>query len=438
MAAPTSSPSPSSPSPEPAALPPLWSDRDYRGWWTANTVSALGTSMSAIAYPLLVLYSTGSVASAGAITAAQLVGTLVTTLYGGALADRVSRKAILVVAPLVQAAALAAVAVLVGAGSPALVVLMACALVSGAAAGFGAGATNPALRRIVPKEQLGTAASQELGRDAAADLLGAPLGGLLFSAARWIPFAADAASFLVASLGAALIRRPLGPDAAGDRASVLADIRAGFALVRRERFLRFVVVWGSLLNVVAQGFALLFIALVRHRGGSPATVGFVSSLALIGGIAGAVIAPALLRTVRARLVLHVSAWAFVASFAAVALVPQPWQIGAVMLVAMLFMVPLNVVLEAYLVRLVPDEFSGRVSAVTRFGGQALQWSGPLLAGLLAAVLGVPGGALALMALTVPLALALHLTRSLDVLDLPLEQVEEIPVPQPEPAQGQRA
>jgi MFS family permease len=412
---------------------PLWANRDYRGWWTANTVSALGTSISNIAYPLLVLYSTGSVVRAGGITAVHMIGTLATTLYGGALADRVSRKAILVVGPLVQALALGTVALFVAAGHSPLWMLLGTALVSGLAAGITAGATNPALRRIVPKEQLGTATGQEMGRDAAAEFFGAPLGGMLFAVSRWIPFAADAVSFVVASLGAALIRRPLGPDASGDKGSVLGDIRAGVGLVRREPFLRFVVVWGSLLNVIAQGFALLFIALVRYRGGGPTTVGFVSSVALAGGIAGAVIAPVVLRSVRARLVLYVSAWSFVASFAVVALVPRPWQIGAVLLVAMLTMVPLNVVLESYLVRLVPDGYSGRVSAVTRFGGQALQWTGPLLAGVLAAVFGVPGGAFALIALTVPLALALHLTKALAVLDRPLATVEEIAVPQPVPA-----
>jgi MFS family permease len=420
------------PEPVPAAL---WANRDYRGWWTANTVSALGTSISNIAFPLLVLYTTGSVARAGAITAAHMLGTLATTLWGGALADRVSRKAIMVLGPLVQAVALGTVAVFVAAGHSPLAMLITTALVSGLAAGVTAGANNPALRRIVAKEQLGTATGQEMGRDAAAEFLGAPLGGLLFSISRWIPFVADGVSFLIAALGAAFIRRPLGPDRSGDarRTSMLADIRGGVRLVRREPFLRFVVVWGSLLNVVAQGFALLFIALVRYRGGGPTTVGLVSSIALAGGIAGAVVAPLVLKTVRARLVLYVSAWAFVASFAAVALVPRPWQIGAVLLVAMLTMVPLNVVLESYLVRLVPDGYSGRVSAVTRFGGQALQWTGPLLAGLLANLLGVPGGALALMALTVPLALALHLTNALAVLDEPLDRVAEIAVPEPVPA-----
>ena len=80
------------PAPNPPS-PSLWRDRDYLGLWTGDAISSLGTSMSSIAYPLLVLFSTGSVARAGVITAATMIGALCTTLWGGALADRVSRKA---------------------------------------------------------------------------------------------------------------------------------------------------------------------------------------------------------------------------------------------------------------------------------------------------------------------------------------------------------
>jgi len=427
MAQPERPPAAEVPGP-PAALPSLWHNRDYMGWWTANTVSVLGTSMSAIAYPLLVLYTTHSVAKAGIITAAYMIGTLATTLWGGALADRVSRKAIMIVGPAIQAAALAVVALLVARYRSPIPVLAACAFTSGLAFGLTQGASTPALRRIVPKEQQAMATGQELGRDMAAEIIGAPLGGLLFSVTRWLPFAADAISFLFASAGAAIIRRPLGPDATTrPRASMVADIRSGISFVRRYRFLRFVIIWVSLFNMVAQGFILLFIALVKYRGGGPTTVGLISSVALIGGVIGAAAGPALLRKIRARMVLYAAIWTFVGCFGLVAIATRPWQIGLILLVAMLGVAPLNIVLESYLVRLVPDSFSGRVSAVNRFGALSLQWCGPLLAGVVADQFGPPGGAIALMLMLVPLALALHVSRSLGVLEQPVERVAELNV-----------
>jgi len=416
---------------DPEAKPPsLWKNHDYMGWWLSNTVSVLGTSMSAIAFPLLVLYTTHSVARAGSVTAAEMIGTLVTTLWGGALADRVSRKAIMLLSPLFQAAAMAVVALSVSSGHSPIALLAACAGISGLAFGIGQGAATPALRRIVPKQQQAAATAQELGRDAAAQLIGSPLGGILFALARWIPFGADAASFAFASLGALFIRRPLGPDRDNRavRSSTVADIKSGFKFVRRHPFLRFVVIWASLFNAITQGFILLFIALVRYRGGGPDAVGVVSAVALFGGVVGAVVGPLLLQRLRARYVLYVAIWIFVVSFLVVAFVPTPWAIGLVLLVAMLGVAPLNMVMETYLVRLVPDLFSGRVSAVNRFGAQSLQWCGPLLAGFIADLLGPPGAAIVFTALLVPLALALHLSKSLNILAKPVDQVTDLDAP----------
>jgi MFS family permease len=420
---------------------PLLLNRDYLGWWTGNTVSSFGTSISGIAFPLLVLFSTGSVAKAGLITAANLIGSVVTTLWGGALADRVSRKAIMITGPLIQAVALGAVAVLAHSGRVPIAALAGLACLSGLARGFASGAGTAALRRIVPQAQLATASSQMFTRDMAAEIIGSPTGGFLFALARWIPFGADAVSYLFASLGAALIRRPLGPDrtARGSQASMLGDIAAGVSFVRRQPFLRFVFIWSALINIVGSGFFLVFIALVRYRGGGPTEVGFVTAVALVGGVAGALVSPLLLRKVGARLVIYAALWAFVAAFAAVALVPQPWEIGVALLVGMIGLGPINIVIESYMIPLVPDTMIGRVSAATSFGSQSLQWTGPLLAGFLADLLGPPGGALALLAAFIPFAVWPHLSRSLGVLDQPVASLTPLPDPSaPDPADAAAA
>ncbi|MGC4987350.1 MFS transporter [Streptomyces sp. DT193] len=412
----------------------LWRSRDYVGWWTGNTVSALGTSVTAIAFPLFVMYDTGSVTQAGLIGSANLVGVLVTTLWGGALADRISRRAILVVGPLAQALVLSAVTVLVYTGYAHAVLLAVAALLSGFGAGIVLGASTPALRRIVPKEQLPAANGQAMARDMTAQLVGAPLGGFLFSVARWLPFGADAVSYVFASLGALLIRRPLGPDRrTEDRqySSVPQDIAAGVRFVRHQPFLRFVVVLASVLNMVAQAFALLLIALVKHRGGSPAAVGAVSAMTMAGGVAGSFLAPILARRMGPRAMLYAAVWTFTAAFAATAAAPRLWQIAVVVCLAHLVVVPINVVLQSYVIQLVPDGILGRVAAVNRFGAYALEWAGPLLAGLLAMAFGVPGGVAALMVVMLPVALSLHFSRALDVLDTPLTDLGELSA---EPAQ----
>ncbi|MGW0704124.1 MFS transporter [Streptomyces sp. NPDC002867] len=417
--------------------PSLWRNRDYMYWWSGDGLSSLGTTVSMLAFPLLMLHTTGSATQAGTITVLHMLGKLATLALGGALADRVSRRAILCLAPLAEALSMGAVALLVYRGDPSILALDALALVSGLAAGLKAGVSMSVLRRIVPKEQVPDATAQIMGRDMVAQLVGAPLGGLLYSMARWVPFLFDAASFLFITLSSLLIRRPLGPDRrdAEQRPGLIADMGDGLRMIRRSDYLRFTIVWGALLNTVAQGFTLLFIVLVQHRGGGPTAVGVVSSLAVAGGVVGAVAGPWLMRKLGARRVLLLSAWMFVASFAVVAVVPRPWQIGLVMMVGMTSMVPMNVVTESYEVRLVPDAYLGRVAATGQFCFQSVQWIGPLAAGVLADVAGVEEAVLILAAAMAVLAVALHIARrQLRILDTPLAEVEELPALSAAPGQ----
>ncbi|MGW4566109.1 MFS transporter [Streptomyces sp. NPDC004561] len=406
----------------------LWRNADYVGWLTGNTLSSVGTSVSAIAYPLLVLSLTGSVSKAGLIGSANLIGILASALWGGALADRVSRRAILVVGPLLQAVTLGAVAWAVRADRVALPVLAGAALVSGLCSGVVLGASTPALRRVVSAEQLPAANGQAMARDMAAQLLGAPLGGWLFAVTRWLPFGADAVSFVCAALGALNIRRPLGPDRAEREqrgTTMLQDVGAGLAFVRDQPFLRFVVIMASVMNMVAQAFLLLLVALVRHRGGGATAVGVVTAMTVAGGLVGSVFAPAVARRFRPRPLLCSGVWVFTAGLVAAAAVPEWWQIAVVVCLAQVATVPVNIVLQSYVMRLVPDRLLGRVAAVNRFGAYALEWVGPLLAGLLAAVFGVAWGLAALLLVLVPLAVALMTSRALDVLAVPLDRVAEL-------------
>jgi MFS family permease len=434
---------PGRPDQDAAKPPPLRRSTDYLGLWTGDAVSSFGTSMSAIAYPLLVLYATGSVARAGLITAANMVGALVTTLGGGALADRVSRKALLVISPLIQAAAAGAVTVMAAYGRVGVGWLAVAAAASGLAGGVRTAARTPAIRRIVPKEQTAVASSQIQGRDMAAQLFGSPVGGLLFSAARWVPFGADAVSYLFSALGAALIRRPLGPDrtedgsgdGAGDntgpgtaRRSLATDVREGLRYVRTVPFLRFVATWTPAVNVVASAYFLLLIAVLRYRGAAPVTIGLVESIALVGGIAGAVAGPLILRRVRIRPLVPVGVWIFTATGVLTAVLRAPWQIGCAVFLVMFAVVPINAVLEAYQVRLVPDRLSGRVGAAVSFGSQSLQWLGPPVAGVLADLVGPPVATLIVAACLVPIALAAHLAKSLALLDTRVENVREADPP----------
>ena len=71
---------------------PLWKNRDYLLLWSGQIVSIIGTHVSQIAFPLLVLAMTHSPAQAGLVAAARSLPYLLFTLLAGALVDRWNRK----------------------------------------------------------------------------------------------------------------------------------------------------------------------------------------------------------------------------------------------------------------------------------------------------------------------------------------------------------
>jgi len=405
----------------------LWRSRDYLSWWAGDAVSLLGTYMSAVAFPLLVLFTTGSVLGAGMIAAAGRIGLLATTLWGGVLADRYSRKAILVVGPLLQAVVMAAVTGLIRAGHTPIALLVFAGLISGLVSGVVNGAELPALRRIVPKEQFADRAAQQQGVQTAAMLVGSPLSALLFTVGRWLPFGVDALSFTAAALGSALIRRPLGPARrlAPCGPGVLADLRSGIHLVRQDAFLRYTAAWIAIANLVGNSFSLLLIALLKYRGADPGAIGVIIAMVMAGGIAGSLLTGRILRIFSAHRVFLAGNWASVVLLATAAVVPHPWQTGAATCLEVAASVPMAAVSQAYTARLIPDRYAGRVGSVMSFSGQSLTWVGMLLVGALSDGFGAPTTALVFAGLMLPFAATSLRARSLALYRTPLDSVREL-------------
>src|SRR2546422_11538072 len=87
---------------------PLWRNRDFVVLLTGELLSTLGSQISTIAYPLLVLALTHSAADAGAVAFARLVPSAVFSLPAGIVADRWNRKWLMILADGVRALAVAA------------------------------------------------------------------------------------------------------------------------------------------------------------------------------------------------------------------------------------------------------------------------------------------------------------------------------------------
>jgi MFS family permease len=403
----------------------LFRNRDYTGWWIGETLSKFGTALSVVAYPLLILAMTGSAAGAGAVEAANGIGYVVTLLIGGALADRFSRRTLMLVGPLIQAVAVSTVVVAVLAGRVTVAHVAVVGLVQGLAGGLSGGAGYAALRRVVPKEQLPTAFALLQGRRNAIGLLGPMIGGFLFGLGRSLPFLADAVSFVINVAGVLMIRRPLGPDLDEnkEREPILRSVASGIRFLMANAYLRFVAIWAALVNACVTGLLILVIVLIHSRGGSPTLVGSVNALGAAGGLAGAFVSAVVVRRVPGRLLVILASWLWAAAVAGIAVVESAWAVGGLLAVMMFLSAPLNVVFSSYQARIVPDAFRGRASTAGEFGAASIMWVGPLVAGLLSSAIGAPAATGVFAGVLALIAVSTVVARGLRVLDTPIDEVE---------------
>ncbi len=87
----------------------LWRNRDYMLLWSGQAVSSIGTQVSTIAFPFLVLAMTGSATQAGLMGAVRAVPYLIFSLPAGALIDRWNRKRVMIICDTGRALALGSI-----------------------------------------------------------------------------------------------------------------------------------------------------------------------------------------------------------------------------------------------------------------------------------------------------------------------------------------
>src|ERR1051326_1368362 len=143
---------------------PLRRNRAFVLLWTGQLVSTVGSAVSGLALPLLVLALTHSAGKAGLVGFAGALGPLVFTLPAGVLVDRWNRKLIMLTADAVNTCVLAAIAALVLTHTVTLLELIVCTFLSGSAAVFCGVSEGAALPQVVEHEQLQQAVAQNEAR----------------------------------------------------------------------------------------------------------------------------------------------------------------------------------------------------------------------------------------------------------------------------------
>ncbi|MER5639745.1 MFS transporter [Kitasatospora sp. NPDC002227] len=374
----------------------LRTNRAFRRLWVGSALSTLGSQISLIAFPLLVLGLGGGAAQAGLVASCSLVTRMVLRLPGGQLADRYDRRYLMVAADLVRLLTVGSVPVAAGLGLLGYPQLLVVAVVEGAATAVFAPAATTAVRDTVPDEQLTAALAKDQSAMAAAGLLGPFLGGWLFTLDRILPFAVDAASYAVSVvLLLATATRPRPPaDGAGRDRRVTAGLRW---LAKQPTLLR-LLVFVALLNLVGASAEVAMVVTLRSGGSGGSAVGLVMACAGVGAVIGSLVAPKVTARFTAGQLFLLIGVVWGGGLAVFALTRLPWVVGPLLVLLVLLTPPAGIVIGQAVLSRAPRELLGRVSTAVDLFLAGLAALGPVLTGAALQGLGIPATWLLLAAL----------------------------------------
>lgn len=388
----------------------LLRNRRYAVWLISDTAKGIASGLFAFAIPLIALFATDEPAQAGIISAVGMAIRMVTTVFGGVLADRHRRIAMMVTGSLVGVVLSTAFTLLAAADALTFVTLLIIEILLAARTGLFDIAGESALKEIVPDDAMGRAQAANQGRDAVLQLVGGPLGGLLLAAGAWLIGAAMAVFHLIAAATAWVLQRSSAPrasagptseetDAAASETGLVAaavaiarpnamrEIAEGFRWLLSRPDLRGVLFTTTLINLGFSGALTTVTYALQQQGHSPVTIGLLATGAGIAMLLGALFAPVLVSRVRAGTVI-IGGLA-VATIGVFGLIPvhAPVLLALVLAGIVIFVPAVNAALMGYFMVATPTGMLGRANSASSVLGMGALPLAPLVAGVGLSLLG---------------------------------------------------
>lgn len=269
----------------------IWHNRDYMLLWGGQAISTIGSSVSELAFPLLVLAITHSPVQAGLVAACNALPASVFSLPAGVLVDRWDRKRVMLLCQVGRFLSLVSIVVAFGLSHLSIYQLYLNAFVEGALAILFGLAHTASLGQVVAREQLSSAIMQEEFMEGTTTLCGPPFGGLLFALGQALPFGADALSYAVSIISLLLIQTPFQGERQAKRPHLWQEIRVGIVWMWQQPFIRSMTLLMSLATFFMAGSTLTVIVLAQQRGASPIIIGVIFALGGVGSILGSFLSP---------------------------------------------------------------------------------------------------------------------------------------------------
>jgi MFS family permease len=390
----------------------------FRALWTSVAISGTGDGMFLTAFPLLAATLTRDAALIAGVTVASRLPWLLFSLLTGAVADRLDRRKLMVIADVARCGVVGLLGVAVLLDDARMWLLYLAAFGLGLGETLHANCAQAMLPVIVEPDELVPANARLTGTQVMTEQFGGPpLGAALFGAAPAVPFLVDAASF---AASAALVRSLPADDHRVEPPTTRLrdDVREGVSFIRTNAVLARLVTLLGILNFfyfAAEAVLVLYTFEHLHAGKATYTALFLAAAA--GTVATQWLVTPLQDRIGAAHTITISFWLWTVALLATALTSTPAvAVGGFFLLGAgdgLWRV-LTVTLRQ---RITPNRLMGRVNAAYRMVAQGIIPVGAAFGGLTAKLWGVRSPfAIAAVVFVVISVAAPRLLRPIAVLD----------------------
>ena len=344
----------------------LWKQRNFILLWSGQLASWVGTEVSGIALPLVVLALTGSPVQAGGVAAIRGLVYVFWAIPAGVVIDRCDRKTVMAVANLGSGLAMGSIALALRLHDLSVVQLYAASAIEGSFFVFANLGRFASFPKVVSREQFPAASALSGTADHIALLVGPPLGGFLYQVAGgFIAFLIDALSYFINALSISFINVPLGIETPAERKSIPHEIKEAILWFWHQPLIRFLNLLTAGRTILSAGLYLLIIVLAKEHHASAVFIGVIFAVGAGGGILGSLISARIHNSFGMRqLLIGISLLSFLI-FSLYAFAVNNFLLAGI--TSLFYAVdPLyNVTTSSYSARVIPDEIRGRVISLTR-------------------------------------------------------------------------
>jgi predicted MFS family arabinose efflux permease len=372
------------------AVAPARLGTGFRYLLSSSWISNLGDGASLAAGPLLIASLTDSpfLIASGALL--QWLPRLVFGLWAGVVTDRVDRRVLVVTVDLLRAGILAVLVAAILTHTVTIALALAILFAIGVAEVFSDNAATTLLPMLVNRDDLAIANARVFaGFITVNQLVGPPIGAVLFAAGRAVPFVGQA---VLVAAGAALISRISLPPHGRDPSSVRAvrhDIAEGVRWTRRHPAVRTLVLTIFTFNITFGAAWSVLVLYAKHRLGlSSFGFGLITTMQAAGGLVGTLAYGWIVRRVSLGNIMRIGLVIETLTHLGLALASTPWIAMPIFFVFGAHAFVWGTTSATVRQRAVPMELQGRVGSVNTvgvFGGLVI---GSAVGGLLAQHIGV--------------------------------------------------